>query len=402
MTKILLIITGSIASYKSMDLIRLLKKSGYEVTPVLTKAAMEFITPLLASSIAGNKTYTDLFAAEEEKGMAHINLSRENDLIVIAPASADIIGKMANGVADDLASNILLAANKPIIVAPAMNEKMWLNKSTQKNLDILRENAVKILTPQTDILACGEYGVGKMTDPQIIFDEINKFFNEKKIFAGKKVIVTAGPTFEPIDPVRFIGNYSSGKQGVAIAQRFYELGADVKLIAANINNSEIDLPKTAIINVKTADEMLEAIETNLCETYIFIACAAVADFKVKKFSENKIKKSSHSERSEESPDLILELVKNTDILKTISNHKQRPKIVVGFAAESENLIENAKAKIKNKNCDLIVANNIKDNQVFGSNYNQISIVDKKGKVESFDKMTKTEVSNLLVKKLLSF
>jgi len=390
--KILLIITGSIAAYKSMDLIRLLKKSGYQVTPVLTKAGAEFVTPLLVSSVANHKAHTDLFAIDEEKGMAHINLSRENDLILVAPASADIIAKMANGVADDLASNILLAANKPVIIAPAMNEKMWLNKSNQKNLDILRQNAVKILTPKTDILACGEYGVGKMTDPQIIFDEAHKFFNEKKIFTGKKVIITAGPTFEPIDPVRFIGNYSSGKQGVAIAKRFYELGADVKLIAANINNADIDLPKTAIINVKTADEMLEKIEKNLAKTAIFIACAAVADFKAKKFFENKIKKTKEDS-------IILELIKNIDILKTISNHKQRPKIVVGFAAESENLIENAKAKIKDKNCDLIVANNIKDNQVFGSDHNQVSIINKKGKVESFEKMTKAEVANLLIEKL---
>ena len=393
MRKILLIITGSIASYKSMDLIRLLKKSGYEITPVLTKAAAEFVTPLLVSSLADNKTYTDLFAIDEEKGMAHINLSRDNDLILVAPASADIIGKMANGVADDLASNILLAANKRVIIAPAMNEKMWLNKANQKNLDILRGNAVKILTPKTDILACGEYGVGKMTDVQIIFDEVDKFFNEKKIFTGKKVIVTAGPTFEPIDPVRFIGNYSSGKQGVAIAKRFYELGAEVKLIAANINNADIDLPKTAIVNVKTADEMLKAIENNLAKTAIFVSCAAVADFKMKKISKEKIKKTKENS-------IILELVKNIDILKTISNHKQRPKMVVGFAAESENLIANAKIKIKDKNCDLIVANNIKDNQVFGSDYNQISIIDKKGKVESFDRMTKVEVAGILVKKCL--
>ena len=392
--KILLIITGSIAAYKSVDLIRLLIKAGYEVTPVMTKAAVEFITPLLVSSIAGVKVHSDLFAIDEEKGMAHINLSRQNDLILVAPASADIIGKMASGTADDLASNILLAANKPIIIAPAMNEKMWLNKANQANLNILRENGVKILTPDSDILACGEKGVGKMTDPKIIFDEAEKFFNEKKIFAGKKIIVTAGSTFEPIDPVRFIGNYSSGKQGIAIAKRFHELGAEVKLIAGNIDNDKIDLPKTAIINVKSADEMLKAVEENLAKTAIFVSCAAVADFKVKNVAKEKIKKTAKNS-------LSLELVKNIDILKTVANHKQRPKIVVGFAAESENLIENAKKKLKEKNCDLIVANNIKENQIFGSNYNQVSIIDKKGKAETFKKMTKLEVADLLIKKVVT-
>jgi phosphopantothenoylcysteine decarboxylase/phosphopantothenate--cysteine ligase len=197
---------------------------------------------------------------------------------------------------------------------------------------------------------------------------------------------------EPIDPVRFISNYSSGKQGIAIAKRFYELGADVKLIAANIDNADIELPKVAIINVKTADEMLKAVEKNLAKTAIFVACAAVADFKVKKVATEKIKKTEKNH-------LTLELIKNVDILKTIANHKQRPKLVVGFAAESENLIVNAKKKLKEKNCDFIVANNIKTSEVFGSNYNQISLIDKKGKVENFEKMTKSEVASLLVEKL---
>jgi phosphopantothenoylcysteine decarboxylase/phosphopantothenate--cysteine ligase len=388
---IVLIVTGSIAAYKSLDLIRLLTKADYKITPVMTKGAQEFITPLLVSSIAGEKVLDELFSVEDESQIGHINLSRQNEVIAIAPATADFIAKMANGLADDLASNIILAANKPIFIAPAMNEKMWLNQQTQKNLQILRENGVRILEPKTDILACGEYGIGKMVEPLEIFSQIENFFTNKEKLKGKKIIITAGATFEPIDPVRFIGNNSSGKQGIAIAEEFYNLGAKVILVAGNIKEN-INLPKENIIRVKTAQDMLEAIKNNLKKTDIFISTAAVADFRPKKISKEKIKKSSNPLKN-------LELIENVDILKTIANHKNRPKVVIGFAAESSDLIKNAKKKLAEKNCDLVLANDINGGEVFGSNYNQITLLDKNGKVEKWEKMSKKEVAKKLLTRL---
>ncbi len=390
--KVLLIITGSVAAYKSLDLIRLLKKKDYQVTPIMTKAAKEFITPLLVSSISGQEVYQDLFSLDEESKMGHINLSRENDLILVAPASADIISKINNAIADDLASTVLLASDKPIFIAPAMNEKMWLNKNNQKNVQNLRENGVAILEPKIDILACGEYGIGKMMEVEEIFEKVENFFNNKKTLTGKNIIVTAGATYEAIDPVRFIGNYSSGKQGIEIAHKLHELSAIVTLIAANIHEN-INLNSKNIIRVRSADEMMEAVSSNIKNTDIFIACAAVADFKPKNYSDKKIKKGA------DSPNQI-ELIENIDILKTIGNSKNRPRIVVGFAAESDNLIENAQKKLKEKNCDLIIANNIKDGELFGSSYNEISILAKNGQREDFVKMTKAQVASLLADKLV--
>lgn len=392
MKKILIIITGSIAAYKTLDLIRLLKKANYQVTCIMTKSAKEFITPLLVSSISGHEVYQDLFSLTEESKMGHINLSRDNDLIVVAPASANIIGKMSNFIADDLASTVLMAANKPIFLAPAMNEKMWLNEINQKNISNLRANGIRILEPKTDILACGEYGIGKMIEAEEIFTEIESFFNDQKILSGKNILVTTGSTYEPIDPVRFIGNYSSGKQGIEIAHALQKLGANVTLIASNVNRN-INLNHKNIIRVKTADEMMKAVSENLKEIDIFIACAAVADFKPKNYSNHKIKKENHDFSQ-------IELVKNIDILKTVGNNKNRPQIVVGFAAESEDLFINAAKKLEEKNCDLIIANNIKNGEVFGGDYNQISILSKNKKREDFIKMTKSQVAEILVMRLV--
>ena len=323
--------------------------------------------------------------------MGHINLSRENDLILVAPASADIISKIYNATADDLASTVLLASNKPIFLVPAMNEKMWLNENNQRNVKNLRENGVRILEPKTDILACGEFGVGKMMEVEEIFAKIEDFFNNKKTLTGKNIIVTSGATYEAIDPVRFIGNYSSGKQGIEIAQKLHELGANVTLIAANIHEN-VSLNSQNIIRVKTANEMMDEVNKNIKNTDIFISCAAVSDFKPKNYSNKKIKKGEDSFAK-------IDLVVNVDILKTIGNSKDRPKIVIGFAAESDNLIENAHKKLKEKNCDLIIANNIENGQIFGSNYNKISIISK-NKQEDFDKMTKAQVAILLAEKLV--
>lgn len=390
--KILLIITGSVAAYKSVDLIRLFTKANHAVTPIMTRGAEEFITPLLVSSIAGTRALDKLFSPDDESKIGHINLSRQSDVIIVAPATADFIAKMANGLADDLASNVVLASNKPIFIAPAMNEKMWTNKQTQKNLQTLRENGVQIIEPISDVLACGEYGVGKMVEPSEIFGRIQNFFTNQNKLKGKKVIITAGATYEPIDPVRFIGNYSSGKQGIKIAEKFAENGADVLLIAGNIKEN-INLSKDKIIRVKTAEDMLNAVLKDLRKTDIFISCAAVADFRPKKVVKEKIKKEKTSLKN-------LELVENVDILKTVASHKDRPKTVVGFAAESSDLVNNAKTKLKAKNCDFVLANNIDDGNVFGSEYNQITLLDRKGNIEKWEKMTKLEVAEKLLDVIL--
>lgn len=388
--KILLIITGSVAAYKAMDLVRLLKKKSFDVTCILTKAASEFITPLLASSLSGNKTYNELFSMDDELEMGHINLSRQTDLIVVAPATADFIAKIANGFADDLASNVVLAANKKIILAPAMNEKMWENKSTQKNLSKALEAGLSFVEPEADILACGEFGVGKMASAEKICTKIINFFEQQNQLKGKKIIITGGSTFEPIDPVRFIGNHSSGKQSIEIAKVLHEMGADVTLIAGNIRET-IFLPKEKIIRVKTAQEMFDAVKKNLTKTHAFIGCAAVSDFRVKKFSNEKIKKSA-------SENLTLELEKTPDILHFVGTSKQRPKLVIGFAAESSNLKKYALEKLQKKNCDLVVANDIEEGKIFGNSQTKAIFVSKK-KAEDLGRISKVELANLLAEKI---
>jgi len=393
MKKILLIITGSIAAYKSMDLVRLLKKKNYDVTCVLTKAACEFITPLLATSLSGNKTHSELFSADDEIEMGHIQLSRAADLIVVAPASADFIAKIANGYADDLASNVILAANKKIMIAPAMNEKMWQNKQTQKNLNKALESGITMIEPESDILACGEFGIGKMAPAEKICEKICDFFARENQLKGKKILLTGGSTFEPIDPVRFIGNHSSGKQAIAIAKILHEMGADVTLIAGNIRET-ISLPKEKIIRVKTAAEMFDAVKKNLTKTHAFVACAAVSDFKVKKIAEGKIKKTAAG-------NLTLELEKNPDILEFVGTSKSRPKLVIGFAAEGNDLEKHAKEKLKKKNCDLIVANDIEGGKIFGSAETKAFFISK-NKSENLGKISKEKLAELLAEKVIKF
>ena len=391
--KILLIITGSIAAYKAIDLIRLLSKKSFDVTCILTKAASEFITPLLASSISGNKTYNELFSIDDELEMGHINLSRQSDLIVVAPATADFIAKIANGFADDLASSVVLAANKKIIIAPAMNEKMWSNKSTQKNVAKALEEGISMVEPETDILACGEFGIGKMAAPERICQKICDFFERQNQLKNKKILITGGATYEPIDPVRFIGNHSSGKQAIEIAQVLHEMGADVTLIAGNIREI-IFLPQENIIRVKTAEEMFAEVKKNLPKTNVFIGCAAVSDFKVKNFSNQKIKKTAEK-------NLILELEKNPDILEFVGTSKKRPNLVIGFAAESENLQKYAKEKLLKKNCDLIVANDVEAGKIFGSDQTKVFLVSK-NKSENLGKISKANLAKILAEKIIRF
>lgn len=389
--KILLIVTGSVAAYKAMDLVRLLGKKNFDVTCVLTKSAQQFITPLLASSLSGNKAYNELFDADDKLGIEHIKLSRQSDLIVVAPATADFIAKIANGYADDLASNVVLAANKKILIAPAMNEKMWENKATQKNLAKALESGVSMIEPESDILACGELGVGKMAAPEKICAEIYNFFENQNRLKGKRIVITGGSTIEAIDPVRFIGNHSSGKQAIAIATALHEMGADVTLIAGNIRES-IPLPKDKIIRVKSAAEMFDAVKINLTKTSVFIGCAAVSDFKVKKVSTQKIKKTADK-------NLTLELEKNPDILEFVGHSKARPQLVIGFAAESENLEKYAREKLKKKNCDLIVANDIESGKIFGADETKVILVSAK-KSEDLGKISKAELAKILAQKIV--
>ena len=366
--KILLIITGSIACYKSIELIRLLKKKSFEVNCVLTNGAKEFITPLLVSAISGTKTFDQLFSVDDEISMGHINLSRQHDLIVIAPASADFIAKIANGYGDDLASATILASDKKTIFAPAMNEKMWLNDITQKNISKILQNNFAMVEPEKDVLACGEEGYGKMASPEKIVVEIENFFKNQNILAGKNILITAGSTIEPIDPIRFIGNKSSGKQALAIAKILSEMGANVKIIAGNLTQ-EIKTSVKSIIFVNTAQEMFEAVKNSLDSIDVFIGCSAVADYRVKNYSAQKIKKSNFQ-------NLTLELEKNPDILEFVGTASNRPALVIGFCAESENLLENAKQKLINKNCDLIVANDIENGKIFGSDFTSAFFVEK--------------------------
>ena len=359
---ILLVISGGIAAYKSLELIRLIRKSGGTVRCILTSGGAQFITPLSVSSLSENETYTDLFSLKDETEMGHIRLSREADLIVVAPASANMIAKLSNGIADDLASTALLAANKQILLAPAMNHKMWNNAATQDNLEKLKSRGFKFVGPVEGDMACNEFGMGRMAEPEEILRSIFSFFFEQPLI-GKTAIVTSGPTFEPIDPVRFIGNRSSGKQGHAIAQALLESGASVTLISGPVN--EKPPAGVKLIEIETANEMLAAVEKSL-PADIFIGAAAVSDWSPAP-SAQKIKKQPGK------PAPAINLRENPDILKTMANHQKRPALVVGFAAETENLLENAKSKLKSKNCDWIIANNVSEN-LFGSDENQVYLV----------------------------
>jgi len=386
--KILLIITGSIACYKSIELIRLLKKKSFEVNCVLTNGAKEFITPLLVSAISGTKTFDQLFSVDDEISMGHINLSRQHDLIVIAPASADFIAKIANGYGDDLASATILASDKKTIFAPAMNEKMWLNDITQKNISKILQNNFAMIEPEKDVLACGEEGLGKMASPEKIVAEIENFFQNQNILAGKNILITAGSTIEPIDPVRFIGNKSSGKQALAIAKILSEMGANVKIIAGNLTQNINSFSKS-IIFVNTAQEMFEAVKNSLDSIDVFIGCSAVADYRVKNYSAQKIKKSNQQ-------NLTLELEKNPDILEFVGTASNRPAFVIGFCAESENLLANAKQKLINKNCDLIVANDIENGKIFGSDFTSAFFIEKNQHSDLFNG-TKAQLAQNLAK-----
>ena len=387
--KILLIISGGIAAYKSLELIRILKKNGSKVQVILTKGGAEFITPLSVAAISGEKVYQKLFSLKDESKMGHIQLSRENDLIVVAPASANIIAHAAAGITNDLATTVLLASNKPILFAPSMNVEMWNNPITQKNIKFLKDNNVKFIGPEPGDLACGEDGEGRMSEPNKINQFINSINKKKKI--NLNVLITAGPTYEKIDPVRFIGNKSSGKQGIAIAKSFYEIGANVTLIIGP--NSEKIPENINTIKIESAADMLAEVK-NINNIDVAICSAAVSDWAIKNPSKNKIKKNNNN-----IPEINFSL--NPDILEFIANRKKnRPKLVIGFAAETSNLINNAREKLKKKNCDWIIANNVlKDPNIFGGDNNKIKLITKT-KVEEWKKCSKIEIANKLTNKVI--
>tara|TARA_B100000686_G_scaffold223586_1_gene230797 strand:- start:739 stop:1938 length:1200 start_codon:yes stop_codon:yes gene_type:complete len=389
--KILLIICGGIAAYKSLELIRLFKKKGIYVKTILTKSATKFVTPLSITSLSQEKVYSDLFNHENESEMDHISLSRWADMILIAPATANTISKLSYGMSDDLASTVVLASDKTIFLAPAMNVRMWEHPANKENLLKLQNFGYQIIGPEIGDMACGEYGEGKMTEPENILEFLNN--SSKKIINNKKfkALVTAGPTHEYIDPVRYISNKSSGKQGYEIANSLKKNGFETTLISGPTNlkpNSGINL-----IKVNSAEEMYNATLKNL-PTDVAIFSAAVADWKVKTVEEEKIKKEKN---------LNLSLEKNIDILGHISKHNSlRPKIVIGFAAETNNLVENSKKKLSEKNCDWIIANDVSDTSIgFGSDFNEITIFYKDKNFEKIKKMKKSLLADEIIERVIS-
>ena len=390
--KILFIICGGISAYKSLETIRLLKKNGAEIKTILTSSAKEFVTPLSVASLSQGKVYSDLFSLENETEMDHISLSRWADIVIVAPTTANTISKLAQGTTDDLASTVILASNKQIYLAPAMNVRMWEHKSTKTNLKKLKDFGYKFIGPEIGDMACGEYGEGKMSEPLKIADELNQFFLNQSQNKKFKALVTAGPTNEYIDPVRFITNKSSGKQGYELAKCLSKKGFDTTLISGPTNlEVEKDIK---LIKVETADEMFAATQENL-PVDVAIFSAAVSDFKVKNKSQTKIKKDEA---------LNLNLEKNIDILNYISNHNSmRPEIVIGFAAETNEVLKNAEEKLNKKNCDWIIANDVsKKNIGFNSDYNEVVIhyKNKSLKSEVLPYKRKSEISEEIVDRII--
>ncbi len=390
--RILLIIGGGIAAYKSLELIRLLAKAGARTRAILTKSAAEFVTPLSVGSLTGDKVYQELFSLTDEAEMGHIELSRDADLLVVAPATADLLAKMAHGNANDLASTALLATDKPVLAAPAMNVRMWLHAATQRNVAQLEADGVGFVGPDEGDMACGEYGPGRMAEPAAILDAMNAHFALRtgpKPLAGRHVVVTSGPTQEAIDPVRYIANRSSGKQGHAIAAAAAAAGARVTLVSGPVRLP--DPPGAKTHHVESAREMLAAVEAALpADVGIFVA--AVADWRVASAAGQKLKKGASG-----TPELAL--VENPDILATIAKGDRRPALVIGFAAETEKVLEHAKAKRIRKGCDWIVANDVSaEGGAMGGDSNMVNLITADG-VEAWDRMDKSAVAGKLVARI---
>ena len=389
--KILYIICGGISAYKSLETIRLFKKNGAQIKTILTNSAKEFITPLSVASLSQGEVYSDIFSVENETEMDHIALSRWADVILIAPATANTISKLAQGTTDDLASTVVLASNKEIYLAPAMNVRMWEHQSTKQNLKKLISYGYKLIGPEIGEMACGEYGEGKMSEPDKISNEINNYFLNLKKNKNLKALVTAGPTNEYIDPVRFITNKSSGKQGYEIAKSLSKRGFDTTLISGPTNLKIPDDIK--LIQVETADEMLFETQKNL-PANVAVFSAAVADFKINKKFKKKIKKQDS---------LNLNFEKNVDILNYVSKHNSmRPDLVIGFAAETDNIESNAEKKLNNKNCDWIIANDVSNKKIgFSSDFNEVTIYYSDKNKEKLSYKKKSEISDEIVDRIIN-
>ena len=392
--KVLLIIGGGISAYKALDLTRLLVKNNIEVKTILTKSGKEFVTPLSITSLSNNKVFEDIFDVNNEKEIGHISLSRWADVILVLPTTANMMTKLRSGKAEDLATTVILASNKDVLLVPAMNVRMWLHKATQNNLKTLLDFGYKFIGPVKGEMACGEYGEGKMSSPRQIFSYLKDYFDNRDLVKKKKfnALVTTGPTREYLDPVRYISNESSGKQGYEIALALSKLGVKTTLVAGptSINFSK-DINVKKITN---ADEMMTAVQ-KLLPVDVAICAAAVADFKPKNKNKQKINKNKENYN-------ILNLEKNKDILEYLGkNNKLRPKLVVGFSAETENVIKNSILKLNQKYCDMIVANDVSKKKTgFNVDHNKISIIEKNGKIENIPKNTKSYVAAKIAKKII--
>ncbi|MEK9684925.1 MAG: bifunctional phosphopantothenoylcysteine decarboxylase/phosphopantothenate--cysteine ligase CoaBC [Rhodospirillaceae bacterium] len=390
--RVLLIISGGIAAYKSLDLIRQLISQGIGVRSILTSSAAEFITPLSVTALSGEKVYTDIFSLTDESEMGHIQLSRSVDLVVVAPATANILARMAQGICDDLATTALLATDKPVIVAPAMNVRMWEHTATQENVVKLRNRGIIVVGPENGEMACGEFGPGRMAEPATIVKTVIDHFSSKQRLKGKRALVTSGPTYEPIDPVRFIANRSSGKQGHAIAAALANMGADTILVSGP--TAEPDPQGVAVLHVESAKEMLAACESSL-PANIAVFAAAVADWRPSQLSYDKLKKGNSSP--------VIETTENPDILKTIANRaNNRPDLVIGFAAETGDVVGKARPKLRRKGCDWILANDVSiGTGTFGGDLNTIHMIQEAG-TEHWPEMTKVRVADCLVEKICKY
>ncbi len=392
--KILIIIGGGIAAYKSLDLVRLLKKNNAEIKTILTKSGREFVTPLSLTTLTGTRTFENIFDKDSEAEIDHIALSRWADIIVVMPTTANFMSKLSIGKAEDLATTVLLASNKDILLVPAMNVRMWLHKATQSNLKTLQDFGYLFIGPEKGEMACGEFGEGKMSSPRQIFAYLKNYLNKKNIVKNKnfKALVTAGPTREYLDPVRYISNESSGKQGYEIAIALDKLGIETTLISGPTN---LISPKSIKVKkITSAGEMFNEVKKTL-PVDLAVCAAAVTDVKPTERNKDKIKKNS--------PDLkTINLVKNTDILEFISkNNKNRPRVVAGFSAETQNVNKNSFIKLKEKHCDLIFANDVSKKDIgFNSEYNKVSVIDKKGKIKTIPKNKKSFIANKIAQILL--
>jgi phosphopantothenoylcysteine decarboxylase/phosphopantothenate--cysteine ligase len=388
MKKLLLIVAGGVAAYKALELIRLANRVGYQVTTVLTQSGAQFVTPLSLQSLSGQKVYTDLFSLTDESEMGHIQLSRAADLVLVVPATANILAKMAAGITDDLATTLLLATDKRVLAAPAMNVRMWEHPATVANIALLKSRGVIILEPAVGAMACGEFGPGRLPEPPEILAAIDAYFNKPHLLAGRHAIVTSGPTHEPLDPVRYIANRSSGKQGHAIAAALAALGARVTLVSGPV--ALHDPPGVRTLHVETAAEMLAAVESAL-PADIAVFAAAVGDWRAAEAAPQKIKKTGAPP--------ALQLAENPDILARISAPgPARPRLVVGFAAETQNLAEFATAKRARKGCDWIVANNVGGTGIMGGTENEVLLVTAEGG-EAWPRMDKTALAAKLAAKI---